>query len=370
MNQTTQTQALPVNQAQTLPVQNVQNVQTQVAHTAESLKALTIPKLKDILRLMKLRLGGNKADLIARILNPVAVESPKQKVVKAKKAPKDPVESLKNSLRSGDLQVNQVLFSFLEIYGLGDRYPNMLALVKDVELNKPAPLPRPSDYEGYKSLKVVELRKILKEQGAKVSGTKEELINRILNPEPVNPVSNLPPAPSVTNLPSAPLVIGGITSFPAPVVIDGVMGSVPPVPGTEVVVPLVVDEVPVSLPNQAVPVLTETLPTTTATKVQVAELPTVEVQPKLLTLPTATVTDKLPTEVQPVVTDTLPTATVSEVQPVPITDTLPTATQTETLTEGLVLPTAISQVTEQQVTEQQTTSPNASPADFDLPTFS
>ncbi len=52
---------------------------------------------------------------------------------------KDQVGSLKNSFRSGDLQVNHFLFAFLEIYGLGDRYPNLLALVKDVEFNKRAP---------------------------------------------------------------------------------------------------------------------------------------------------------------------------------------------------------------------------------------
>jgi len=98
-------------------------------HSLESLGLLTVSKLKDILRARKLKLSGKKADLIDRLLNPETA------VIKTRKT-RNPVDLVENSIKSSNLQVNQVLYTFLNTYGIGNRYGKMLALVKDVEFNK------------------------------------------------------------------------------------------------------------------------------------------------------------------------------------------------------------------------------------------
>ena len=195
----------------------------------------TVKQLRDHLRSLKeqgyeVTLGGNKTDLVSRLHvlygqaapapAPTAAPAPATPQVTVakkttKKVTRSPAELLISSIRNADQALNVAVAALLETYNATDRYAVLMGSLVDIAETKPGPIPVPTTIEGLRALKMVELKKILKDRGEKVGGKKEELVERILNPTPQVPhgiqfhplpveataVTNLPP---VTNLHSAP----------------------------------------------------------------------------------------------------------------------------------------------------------------------
>lgn len=241
----------------------------------------TKDQLKEELRGRKQKLGGNKPELLQRLMEhingvpiagtaqvpapaPVAAALPLAPLVptaapKAKKEAKNPVETLMSAVRNTGLPLQTSLSAVLAVYGVSDLQDAVLQLVADRAAAVPAPLQVTMTVEGLKTLKVEDLKKLLKDRNEKVGGKKEELIHRLLNPTPQAPNElpapgvvvfpaaeqmELPPVPGVPTFPvgpTTPLAGGvGLPTMPAglPTVPTGglpTMGTLPTVPGLPVV---------------------------------------------------------------------------------------------------------------------------------------
>ena len=173
---------------------------------------LKVAEFKAELRKRGFKVSGKKDDLVDRLIENyhmpiVASGEPRSKTPKkskgGKKSPKKlnkskqkRQETLVKAIRTTNMPFSQALAILLQTYDI----QNSQLLEQASELNikdlLPPVLDVADDEEELKKLKVVELKKILKERGQKVSGKKADLIERILNPETVvdNPqTGSLPP---------------------------------------------------------------------------------------------------------------------------------------------------------------------------------
>ena len=268
------------------------------AWTKEQLKA----KAKDF----KLAVGGNKPDLIERLLahapflasmgvspaaqapqpaanvvpegyapatipgmaplpTPAAVPTtipgmaplptppvPTTKTTGAKREPKDQAVALMGAVRNAGLRLDVALSAVLTAYNATDLGPHFAALIGERAGMAPTPLQVEMTEATLKTLKVEDLKKMLKDQGQKVGGKKEELIQRLLHPETAKPAPQ--PLPSLTGLPLAPT---GLPPAPAGLPAPGMplptpMGlptDLPTVPGVQADLPAPPTGLPVGLPT-------------------------------------------------------------------------------------------------------------------------
>ena len=226
---------------------------------------LTIAQLKEQLRAIGGKLGGKKAELVERLqlaygpgavpapvmpaaplgyaaaqipgvaplpvvqaglpvpglpfppaalpIQPAAATKPKGR---AKAPPKNPADVLKSAARDADQSLAVALAALMEAYGATEYYQTVVAALHPTLLEtKPVALAVPHNAEALKTMKVADLKKILKDRGEKVGGKKEELIARILNPSPAaqpqaQGVLTLPPlAPMAEGLPALPNITFG-----------------------------------------------------------------------------------------------------------------------------------------------------------------
>ena len=245
---------------------------------------MNITQLKDVIRALKnaghkITLSGNKNELLAKVnqayglaappvaQNPPQVPPPAAQVpaipaaelpgnppqefptyqpvpppavdtVKApKNAPKDPAAVFRRSVRDADQSLRMAISTVLEAYGLLDRLDDVSELFVDEWENKPVPLETPRTEAELRLFRVVDLKKILKDNNQKYNGNKEELIQRILHPEaePQGVGFNVPP-PNVGGVPAfqeAAPTLPDLTDFPvAPPTDMGVnLPQVPTFPG-------------------------------------------------------------------------------------------------------------------------------------------
>ena len=317
--------------------------------------ALTVPKLKDQLRALKLPLGGNKPELVYRLQVaygqvaapaaaapqlptqaqvPLPVTVPTQQlppvpgvpavpvqaglpVVVTKptkpKVTKSPTDTLKSAVRDADQTLDIALAALLDVYGATDHYPVVINGLVGLAGNKPVHLPVPQNADALRAMKVADLKRILKERGDKVGGKKEELIHRVLNPTPKQGQTQvtLPPpqvpAPTVP-LPEAPQVPPPTVPLPGP------HGIVLPNADDDEEEEVTVEEDEVVTGPPALPIALPMVPPTVTSPT--ATLPMV---PPTVTSPLPMVPPVLPTV-------TSPTATLPMVHPVLPTVTSPTAT--------------------------------------------
>lgn len=161
------------------------------------LSKLTKDQLKQMLRDLNQKVGGNKPELIERLqaaMNGVpapTTKAPKTVVdvpvkVSKPKVVKTPTEKLTEQIRSSKQTLGVSLAVLLNVYDAGDLYDQLMELVNDRSEVLPQEPELPSvegmNESDLKKMKVVDLRKILKDRGEKLVGKKDELIARILNP--------------------------------------------------------------------------------------------------------------------------------------------------------------------------------------------
>ena len=132
-----------------------------------SLESLKVEELKNLLRERNLALKGKKSELIERLIeNGYKTES------------KGDSKSLSSELRKLNLSLSETMKVVSELYGLDFEYfADFLAQVGET---KPQAEKIPETVEELEKFKVADLKKILKNMGKKVGGTKSELIERIL----------------------------------------------------------------------------------------------------------------------------------------------------------------------------------------------
>ena len=137
-----------------------------------SLESLKVEELKNLLRERNLALKGKKSELIERLIeNGYKTES------------KGDSKSLSSELRKLNLSLSETMKVVSELYGLDFEYfADFLAQVGET---KPQAEKIPETVEELEKFKVADLKKILKNMGKKVGGTKSELIERILSSDEV-----------------------------------------------------------------------------------------------------------------------------------------------------------------------------------------
>ena len=183
---------------------------------------MKVGELKSELRMRGLKVGGTKDELIERLEEHyedpvVASPTPKRRTPKKspkKKAPKkkakDHSQPLRKGIRTSDLSLSAALTALLEVYGVSEKLGHLLDLVEDEDLTDtvvPA-LDVIENYEELNKLRTTDLKKILKERKQKVSGKKEDLIERILNPEEPSKVAELQmPEVNIPSIDNAPVVV-------------------------------------------------------------------------------------------------------------------------------------------------------------------
>jgi len=255
---------------------------------------MTINQLKEVLRGLqktglKVTLAGNKNELIAKIhqaygqgpvaqgaqnpavpavpvitVPPLNVENPPAKAAKTVKEPKDPKATLVSALRDANQSFGAAFELLLQAYGLGPvpAAENLVDVVVKAWATTPVALVAPETYDQLMQLRLVDLKKILKDRKQKVGGKKEELVNRILNPEveapaggialppldPINvPLENMAqeadPNDLLTQLPAVPAFPEATTALPT---IPGLPGFFPEVPTG---IPAAFPDVPAAFPT-------------------------------------------------------------------------------------------------------------------------
>ena len=277
--------------------------------TKDQLKA----KAKDF----KLTVGGNKPDLIERLMAhapfmaslgmqpaaqpaapvvpaaipgpmaplPIQPSVPTTKTTGPKREPKDQAVALMGAVRNSGLRLDVALSAVLTAYNATDLGPHFAALIGERAGMAPVALQVEMTEATLKTLKVEDLKKMLKDQGQKVGGKKEELIQRLLHPEaakPPQPLPNLTGMP--TGLPAAGVALpnagttppqtGGMP-LPLPAAPVGLPPATGPVPTEAITVPT---GLPVGLPMNATPMVPVGLP---------AGLPPAPVSPRQAGLPPA-----------------------------------------------------------------------------------
>jgi len=261
---------------------------------------LTVSVLKDYLRQLKLPLGGNKPDLVLRLqvaygqvaAPPAATAAPPMPAAVVPQAPpgypaalpapaltapvvaqmaglpvvtapvaapktkapaKSPLDTLKSAVRNADQTLSFAVAAVLEVYGASDRAHAVAAALAGITENKPLSQVVPETAEGLRTLKVEDLKKILKDRGEKVGGKKDELIHRILNPTPKEAVQAPPlPALGAGGLPPLgvlPALGTEDDAMDADTEPEGDLPQVPQVPG----LPVGVAQFPATLPMQVSP---------------------------------------------------------------------------------------------------------------------
>ena len=288
---------------------------------------LTVVQLKDELRSRGLKLGGKKAELIARLdayensdesVQEAVPTKPSPKSATKKKSPKkttkpkavkkSPTEMLSDSIKKANLPFMDSIITLFTVYGLDQSLPedsaevwDWVISVKDNTIPVPEPEPVEMTEESLMKLKNADLKEMLKSKGLKVGGNKAEMVERLLAPPPPPPAYEPIPVPSpvseskvteaddeTVELPAVPLVPA--TSSPPP-------PALPPVP---------------TAPTESVP----------------TPVTDVGAEPK-------TVTPALPTVESP-----LPSLPTIQPQPHPQLPTMPAHPQLPTVASGLpTLPT-------------------------------
>lgn len=177
---------------------------------------MTVKVIKDILRTRKLKLSGKKADLIIRLqtddnanqgvetatppvgvtggdfIEPVGIVTagdssvtvinPTPVVISRKSTLKG---LLTEQIRSANLPLEELINIIGDVYGLKASHKERFrSSAQDNIILDNLPIKTAATYESLKKLKVAELKKILKARKEKLSGKKDDLINRILNPTP------------------------------------------------------------------------------------------------------------------------------------------------------------------------------------------
>jgi hypothetical protein len=221
---------------------------------------LTVAQLKDQLRARQLKVSGKKAVLIERleqhdrihgqplagppeaalVLPATGVPGPVPKAVspRKKRAAKDPVKTFKSHVRSADLPLGQALNALFDVYGLrrdeqsSAWLDNLMVSFEAVAQEKPAAPAAPATREGLLKLKVVDLKKILKERGLPVSGKKADLVERILNPPEVVQVTEKVAGVGVVASPlTLPPTMTGTVPMGLPVTDSAPLATSPMSPG-------------------------------------------------------------------------------------------------------------------------------------------
>jgi hypothetical protein len=304
---------------------------------------MNITQLKDTIRALKkqghkITLSGNKNELLAKINQvygiveqqgvppPVAqipqtlpndlpteipqefpafqtVPPPVEKVKAPKNAPKDPVAIFCRSVRDADQTLEMAIRTVLEAYGLMDKLNEVEEIFEDEWNNKPVPMETPKTEAELRVLRVVDLKKILKDNNQKYNGNKEELIQRILNPEAENqgvgfnvPPPNVgdvpafqqdaPTLPDLTDFPVPPPTNMGVNLPEVPNFPGAVMPPAFPVPGNTEEKEMELPTSPATMPTlPTFPAVETTLPTFPAVETTLPTFPTA--QPTLPTFPTA-----------------------------------------------------------------------------------
>jgi hypothetical protein len=241
---------------------------------------MTITQLKDVLRGLqkaghKVTLAGNKGELIAKINqaygqgkhevpeNVVGAAPPVENVIevpplkvnspKKEKVVKDPRANLMLAMRDANQTFGAAFELLLQVYGMGPvpEAENLAEVVIEAWETTPVALEAPTTYDELMKLRLVDLKKILKDRKQKVGGKKEELVNRILNPEaeveapagglelpPLEPVNVPIDVPEVENpndlltteLPAVP-AFPDATALPTIPGVPGAFPTLPEVPG-------------------------------------------------------------------------------------------------------------------------------------------
>lgn len=179
---------------------------TQNAFNYNNLK---VTELKDILRARKLKVSGLKKELVQRLVDDdvakggqpasptqsTSVVSTPAKSSKARspRVQRTPKESLEIYIRDSNLPLGEVLEVIRKVYGLEET--DDLDETPDLA---PVELEVPKTKEELAKLRVKELKVILKKQGKRVSGKKDDLIERILAPREL-PKVNTPSLPSANS---------------------------------------------------------------------------------------------------------------------------------------------------------------------------
>ena len=237
---------------------------------SEDLSKFTVAVLKEMLRERELPVSGNKALLIERLEEsmygpteptetettggsegveptyevpppPHSLPSPHNLPVPAStpspskrgRSAKDPLDYVREKVVAANASLADVLKAVFEAYNLSDRTEDVLEALGEFGNSLPPAPEIPNDFESLSKLKVTDLKAILRHEGLKLSGKKDELIRRILDRnEPTN--SPLPPStsqltPANTGLPVPPgqLPVPN-TGLPPP---PGQLPA-PPIPGT------------------------------------------------------------------------------------------------------------------------------------------
>ena len=233
---------------------------------SEDLSKFTVKELKEMLRERELLVSGNKAVLIERLEEsmygpseltettegpeptyevppvphnlpvpshnlPVPASTPSPS--KRGRSAKDPLDYVREKVVAANASLADVLKAVFEAYNLSDRADEVLEALGEFGNSLPPAPEIPNDFESLSKLKVTDLKAILRHEGLKLSGKKDELIRRILDRnEPTN--SPLPPStsqltPANTGLPVPPgqLPVPN-TGLPPP---PGQLPA-PPIPGT------------------------------------------------------------------------------------------------------------------------------------------
>ena len=320
---------------------------------SQDLNKLTVKQLKEHLKSRGLKLGGKKAELVARLSEalgqkeaepspvpdlvppegykpamvdglPVVSPAPKPKSPKAPK--KTPQEVLTMAIRDADLTLKEALRTLLETYGVDDFDFESFETIYD-EPRKPKALDIPESEEELSKLRVTDLKKFLKSRGQKVGGKKAELVARILNPEatspsqesPIPPPDMVQPVPVSSPIPPSEMDIPPIPGMPAAPAVPNLPVPEVPTSPAEFPAPIQIPTLPASADSSEVPVFPTELPTL-PDSMEVPALPT-----ELPTLPESSEVPALPTELP-----TLPES--SEVPALPTElPTLPDSTEVPAL---------------------------------------
>ena len=198
-----------------------------------NLKDMTKDKLKTLAKEHKQLVGGNKDDLIARLMpfypggvvpaqsgavplqqapagvpgyQPLMTPPAQQPLPLAPPAvptapktggtrqPKDQHAALVSAVRNSGQTFEFALSAVLSAYGTTDLAPQLLVLIGEQRRTlMPVPLHVEMNEAQLRTLKVEDLKSLLRERKQTVGGKKEELIFRLLNPEPAKTQQQLPP---------------------------------------------------------------------------------------------------------------------------------------------------------------------------------